>query len=156
MRLPITVSLRRMTELDDFDRRLLSLLQENSRLTGMEMSRLVGLSPAACLRRVQRLRETGVIEREVALVSPAALGRKTTIIVLLTLDRDRPDTMVRMREWAKRTPEVIHCYHVTGPSDFVLTIVTAGMEEYSRFVDRHFYQPYIKRYESLAVLGDFT
>lgn len=148
--------MRPMTELDDFDRRLLSLLQDNSRLTGAELSPLVGLSPAACLRRVQRLRETGIIEREVAVVSPGALGRKTTIIVLLTLDRDRPDTIVRMREWARRTPEVIHCYHVTGPLDFVLTIVTTDMDEYSRFADRHFYQPFIKRYESFVLLEDLS
>ena len=100
-----------MTELDKFDYRLLELLQENSRLTGSELSTQVGLSSAACLRRVQRLRETGVIERDVAVVSPKAFGKRS------------------------------------------MRIQVADMDEYSEFVERVFHEPYIKRYESLAVLG---
>jgi Lrp/AsnC family leucine-responsive transcriptional regulator len=71
-----------LAELDKFDYRLLELLQENSRLTGNELSAKVGLSSAACLRRVQRLRETGVIERDVAIVSPKVFGKKMMVIVL--------------------------------------------------------------------------
>src|SRR5919109_4782776 len=78
-------------ELDDFDRRLLDALQQDSRRTGEQLAALVGLSPAACLRRAQRLRETGVIEREIAILAPAALGGMTSVLVLVTLERDRPD-----------------------------------------------------------------
>jgi Lrp/AsnC family leucine-responsive transcriptional regulator len=142
-----------LTELDKFDFRLLELLQQNSRLTGNELSAQVGLSSAACLRRVQRLRESGVIERDVAVVSPKVFGKRMMIIVLLTMDRDRPDRYMLMREEFGKMPEVVQCHHVTGAHDFVLRIQVADMDEYSAFVDRVFHQPYIKRYESLAVLG---
>ncbi|KXJ55103.1 MAG: ArsR family transcriptional regulator [Thalassospira sp. Nap_22] len=142
-----------LAELDKFDYRLLELLQENSRLTGNELSAKVGLSSAACLRRVQRLRETGVIERDVAIVSPKVFGKKMMVIVLLTMERDRPDRYMLMREEFGRMPEVVQCHHVTGAHDFVLRIQVSDMEEYSAFVDRVFHEPYIKRYESLAVLG---
>ena len=143
-----------MAELDSFDYRLLALLQENSRQTGKELAEKVGLSAAACLRRVQRLRESGVIEREVAIVSPRHFGRHVMMFVLVTIERDRPDRgrifMMRMRE----QPEVTQCYYVTGDADVVLTVVTADMEDYARFTERHFYEPYVKRFESIAVLGD--
>ena len=85
-----------MHELDSFDHRLLELLQVDSRQTGRQLSEKVGLSPAACLRRVQRLRQTGVIERDVAVVSPDALSPSVKIIVLLTIDRDGPDNVRKL------------------------------------------------------------
>lgn len=142
-----------MAELDKFDYRLLELLQENSRLTGSALADRVGLSSAACLRRVQRLRETGVIERDVAVVSPKVFGKKMMVIVLLTMERDRPDRYILMRDAFAKMPEVVQCHHVTGAHDFVLRIQVSDMEEYSAFVERVFHEPYIKRYESLAVLG---
>jgi len=142
-----------LAELDKFDYRLLELLQENSRLTGNDLAEKVGLSSAACLRRVQRLRETGVIERDVAIVSPKVFGKKMMVIVLLTMERDRPDRYMLMRDAFAKMPEVVQCHHVTGAHDFVLRIQVSDMEEYSAFVERVFHEPYVKRYESLAVLG---
>lgn len=143
-----------MIELDGFDRRILALLQDNSRRTGAELAELVGLSAAACLRRVQRLRESGVIEREIAVVAPAYRERRTTTFVLLTLDRDRPDRERQFVARMRALPEVTQCYHVTGSVDFVLAVATADMEDYQRFTETHFYEPYIKRFQSLVVLAD--
>lgn len=142
-----------MAELDEFDYRLLALLQENSRLTGNALSEAVGLSPAACLRRVQRLRETGVIERDVAVLSPKVFGHQTTIIVMLTIKRDRPDRGRMLREQFSKMPEVVTCRQVTGAADFVLTVVVSDMEEYNQFTETYFYEPYIQRFESLAVMA---
>ena len=141
-------------ELDAFDRRLLALLQEDSRRTGKELAELVGLSAPACLRRVQRLRETGVIEREVVIVAPRYLGRRVTMIVLLTIERDRPDRMRLFTAKMRELPEVTQCYVVTGDADYVLTIVVPDMEAYAQFTERHFYEPYVKRFESIVVLSD--
>ncbi|MBC04910.1 Lrp/AsnC family transcriptional regulator [Thalassospira sp.] len=139
--------------MDNFDLRLLELLQVNSRQTGNELADKVGLSPAACLRRVQRLRETGVIERDIAVVSPKVFGKRMTVMVLLTVERDRPDRYVLMREEFAGMPEVLQCHHVTGAHDFILRVQVADMEEYSALVERVFHAPHIRRYESLAVLG---
>ncbi|OKH88784.1 ArsR family transcriptional regulator [Thalassospira sp. TSL5-1] len=139
--------------LDQFDRKILALLQENARLTGSELAGKVGLSAAACLRRVQRLRETGVIERDIAVVDPRVFGKRMTVIVLLTLNSDRPDRYNLLRAELEKTPEIVQCDHVTGAHDIVLRVQVADMEEYAAFVDRVLVRPYIKRYESLAVLS---
>lgn len=143
-----------MIELDDFDRRIMALLQDNSRRTGAELAELVGLSAATCLRRVQRLRETGVIEREVAILAPQYHERRITTFVLLTIDRDRPDRERQFTERMRSLPEVGQCFHVTGSADYILAVATTDMEDYQRFTDVHFYEPYVKRFESFVVLTD--
>ncbi len=145
-----------MRDLDDFDRHLLELLRIDSRQTGKQLSEQVGLSPAACLRRVQRLRHDGAIERDVAIVSPDVEGPSVTIIVLLTLSRDSPEQIHALRKRMLERRQIRRVYHVTGEPDFVLTVVCGSMEEYAAFTEAHFYEPYIKRFESLVVLRDYT
>lgn len=142
-----------MPELDSFDLRILELMQENSRRTGAELAEQVGLSAAACLRRVQRLRENGAIEKEVAVVAPKALGKKLKMIVLVTVEQDRPNRDRDITEKFRKLPEVTKCYHVTGAADWVMAVETADMEAYNDFVETHFNAPYIKRYESFGVLS---
>ena len=139
-------------ELDEFDRRLLAALQEDSRRTGEQLAALVGLSPAACLRRAQRLRETGIIEREVAIVAPRAIGRRLTIVLLVTLEGEQLETFDEFKRRMRRTPEVMQCYHVTGPTDFVVTITVADMEEYQTFTRGALFGKYVKRFEALVVI----
>ena len=117
-------------ELDDFDRRLLDALQEDNRRTGEELATLVGLSPAACLRRAQRLREERVIERDVAILAPQALGRRLTVVVLVTLEREGPDFVDSFKRAMRAAPEVMQCYYVTGAADFVLVLTADDMVDY--------------------------
>lgn len=104
-------------ELDDFDRRLLDAVQEDSRRTGEVLAALVGLSPAACLRRLQRLRAAGVIEREVAILDPRVAGTRLSLIVNVTLERERPDLADGFARAMRQAPEVSQCYYVTGAVD---------------------------------------
>ncbi len=143
-----------MIDLDDFDRRILALLQQNSRRTGAELSAEIGLSPAACLRRLQRLRDEGVIAREVALVAPEYRERKVKVFVLLTFERDRPDREDRFTRRMRGAPEVAQCYHVTGSEDYLIAIEVADLEDYERFTKLHFYESYVKRFETHVVLKD--
>lgn len=143
-------------ELDGFDRRLLEALQRDNRQTGEQLAEIAGLSPAACLRRVQRLRDAGVIERDVSLLAPEAVGRRLTVIVMVTLQRDssgRLDVSDRFASQMQQAPEVTQCYSVTGPADFVVIINIASMEDYQNFTRRHFYETHIKRYETLVSMG---
>ena len=94
-------------DLDDFDRRLLDALQENNRRTGEELATMVGLSPAACLRRAQRLRESGVIEREIAVLAPELGNNKLTMLVLVTVDCERTDLVDAFKRSMARAPEVM-------------------------------------------------
>ena len=76
-------------QLDEFDIKLLRFVQHNNRLTADELSGRVGLSPSACQRRLAKLRRSGVIERDIAVVSPIAVGRQLTMVVQVTLERTR-------------------------------------------------------------------
>jgi Lrp/AsnC family leucine-responsive transcriptional regulator len=139
-------------QLDEFDRRLLDALQENNRLTGEELAAIAGLSPAACLRRVQRLRDEGVIERDVSLLDPAAIGKRITVVVLVTIDRERPDLIDLFKRAMREAPEVLQCHYVTGPADFVLLVAADDMPDYEAFTRRYLFERHIRRFESLVVL----
>ena len=139
-------------DLDDFDRRLLDALQQDSRRTGDQLAALVGLSPAACLRRVQRLRETGIIEREIAIVTPEAVGRRLTMVVQVTLEREQPATSDEFKRQMRRAPEVMQCYNVTGVTDFILIVSVADMEEYEEFTKRLLFEKYVRRFETMVVI----
>jgi Lrp/AsnC family transcriptional regulator, leucine-responsive regulatory protein len=138
--------------LDDFDRRLLNALQQDSRRTGEQLAALVGLSPAACLRRAQRLRETGIIEREIAIVAPAAVGRALSMVLAVTLDSEQLDVVTEFKRRIRNAPEVEQCYSVTGPTDFILIIRTAGMDDYQDFIRRCLLAKYVKRFEAMVVI----
>jgi Lrp/AsnC family leucine-responsive transcriptional regulator len=139
-------------EIDDFDRRLLDALQEDNRRTGEELAAIVGLSPAACLRRAQRLRHEGVIERDVSILAPEAVGRKLTLMVLVTLERERPDVVDEFKRLMQRTPEVMQCFYVTGAADFVLLVIADDMADYEDFTRRYLFERNVRRFETMAVM----
>jgi Lrp/AsnC family transcriptional regulator, leucine-responsive regulatory protein len=139
-------------ELDAFDRRLLDALQQDSRRTGGQLAEIVGLSSAACLRRAQRLREAGVIEREVAIVAPASLGERVSVIVLVTLERDRPDVVDSFHRTMARADEVQQCYSITGTFDLALVVAVPDMNAYNDFIKRHLRDKPVHRFETMVVL----
>jgi Lrp/AsnC family leucine-responsive transcriptional regulator len=139
-------------ELDDFDRRLLDALQADNRRTGEELAAIVGLSPAACLRRVQRLRDEKVIERDVSILAPEALGRRLTMVVLVTLERESPDVVDGFKRAMRQAPEVMQCYYVTGAADFVLILTADDMADYEDFTRRYLFERNVRRFETMAVM----
>lgn len=140
-------------DLDAFDLKLLSILQANTRGTAEELAAQVGLSPSACLRRVRRLREGGVIEAEVAVVAPRAVGRELTMVVQVALERERADIMDAFKRAMRATPEVMQCFYVTGDIDFILIVTMPSMEDYERFTNRFFFQnPNVRRFTTLVVM----
>jgi Lrp/AsnC family transcriptional regulator, leucine-responsive regulatory protein len=140
-------------ELDAFDLKLLSILQLSTRGTAEELAQQVGLSPSACLRRVRRLREGGVIEAEVAVLAPRKVGRELTMVVQVALERERADIMDAFKRAMRATPEVMQCFYVTGDIDFILIVTMPSMEEYELFTDRFFFQnPNVRRFTTMVVM----
>lgn len=140
-------------DLDAFDLKLLSILQVSTRGTADELAQQVGLSPSACLRRVRRLREAGVIEAEVAVVSPRAVGRELTMVVQVALERERADIIDAFKRAMRATPEVMQCLYVTGDIDFILVVTVPSMEDYEAFTNRFFFQnPNVRRFTTLVVM----
>lgn len=142
-----------MTELDRADKALLQAVQINNRLNSEELAAMVHLSPTVCQRRVKRLRTEGIIEADVSIVAPKAVGRQITMIVLVSLERERADIVDRFKTAIRNTCDVMIGYYVTGEADFVLVVTAKDMEDYEQFTRRFFYEnPDIKCFKTMVVM----
>lgn len=141
-------------ELDRFDRQLLRLVQEDSAQTSERLAEQVALSPSAIQRRLRRLREQGVVEREIAVVDARKLGRSTTFIVALQVERDRPELLVGLRAWLAAQGPVQQVFYVTGEADFVLIVNAPDTETYDRLMARLLHDnPNVRRFTTSVALG---
>ncbi len=119
--------------MDSWDRRILALLQEDSSLSMAELAERVGLSQSPCWRRVQRLRAEGIIRAEVALVDRGKVGLKTQIFAQVKLSAQGRQHLDEFAEAIRSFPEVLECWVLMGPVDFLLRIVAPDVESYERF-----------------------
>ncbi len=141
-------------ELDRIDHRILSVLQENADLPNTALAQQVGLSPSACLRRVARLKQNGVIRRIVAVVDPAHLDRRLSAVVTVNLDRHGPEFRRDFVARVKREASVSQCYMVAGEVSCVLVVQVADMEEYTALTDRLFHaDDNVKAFTSYLVMS---
>jgi Lrp/AsnC family transcriptional regulator, leucine-responsive regulatory protein len=124
--------------LDLVDLRILAQLQADASLTNLELAQRVHASAATCLRRVRRLTETGVIERQVAIVSPTALGSTVTAIVEITLDAQNAERLDSFEALLASEPVITQCYRVSPGPDFVLIITVSDMPAYHALAHRLF------------------
>jgi Lrp/AsnC family leucine-responsive transcriptional regulator len=116
--------------LDDLDRRILNVLQVDASHTNAELAELVHVSQPTCLRRVKQLTENGVIERQVAIVSPEKVGARLTAIVEISLDVQAADRMAEFEGVVADEAAVLQCYRVAPGPDFVLVVQVADMPAY--------------------------
>ncbi|QRM32186.1 Lrp/AsnC family transcriptional regulator [Microvirga sp. VF16] len=142
-----------MPSLDRIDAAILEIIQRNNRVTSEELGGLVNLSPTACQRRLKRLRTEGVIEADVAIVSPKKVGRSVTMIVLVSLERERADIVDRFKSAIRSTREVMIGFYVTGDADFLLIVTAKSLEDYEQFTRRFFYENHdIKGFKTMVVM----
>ena len=126
--------------LDDTDLRLLDLLQRDASRSNHDLALAAHTSAATCLRRVKRLVDLGVIERRIAILSPAQVASGLTAIVEITLDRQGAEHLAAFEARAVADTAVQQCYRVSPGPDLVLIVQTADMAEYSALVQRLFTQ----------------
>ncbi|OVZ55415.1 AsnC family transcriptional regulator [Pigmentiphaga sp. NML080357] len=124
--------------LDDLDRRILSVLQNDATLTNQELAARVHVSAPTCLRRVRRLVEQGVIEKQVAIVSPEKVGAGLTGIVEITLDVQAAERLAEFEAAMAGEAAVTQCYRVSTGPDFVLVVQVPDMAAYHALVHRAF------------------
>ena len=122
---------------DEIDRRILSCLQDDARMTNLELAEAAGLSPAACLRRVRELQAIGVIRRYVTLLDPKMLGLGVSVFVSVSLENQGEKALERFEKAILGRPEVLECYLMTGDSDYLLRVVCADLEAFERFLMNH-------------------
>lgn len=125
-------------ELDSLDERILALLQDDASLTNTELAVRVHASAPTCLRRVKRLREIGVIEKQVAILAPGTFGAHLTAIVEITLDRQAEELQTQFEAHVAVEPAVLQCYRVSPGPDFVLLVQVRDMEAYHELARRLF------------------
>ncbi len=104
-------------KLDLIDRRILAALQRDGRLQNVDLARQVGLSPSPCLRRVRLLEESGVIDRYVAVLNPAKIGKPLTLFARIWLKAQDEDTIEHFIAEVTKLPEVVECYLMLGDCD---------------------------------------
>ena len=120
--------------IDDIDRRILTVLQEDGRISLADLSARVALSSSPCLRRMRRLERSGIIARYVAVLDQSKLGLPVSVFVSIKLENQRVEALERFKKTIAKWPEVLECYLMTGPRDYLLRIVAADLEAYERFL----------------------
>ncbi len=124
--------------LDELDRRILNALQDDASQTNNELAASVHASPPTCLRRVKRLLDAGVIDRQVVLVAPEKVGVPLTALVEITLDHQGSERMTEFEALVANETAVLQCYRVSPGPDFVLVMQVADMPAYHALAHRLF------------------
>ena len=126
-----------MTDLDAIDRRILTELQGNARISNAELAEAVGLSPSPCLRRVRALEAAGVVKGYAALLEAAEVGLPISVFVQVTLERQIERALEAFETAIQDRPEVMECYLMTGDADYLLRVVVSDLAAYERFLKEH-------------------
>lgn len=141
-------------KLDDTDRKILSILQENGRIPNNKLAEKVGLTTTPTLERVKRLEQEGIIKGYSARVDPEAVNRGLIVFCSLRLAVHQMHTLDEVCDKINEMSEIQACYHITGDSDFLLKIVVEDMRAYETFMhDRLTRLPGIERIYSNMVLS---
>lgn len=120
--------------LDDIDRKILAALQQDGRMTSVELAERVGLSPSPCARRVRLLEKAGVITGYVAVLDQAEVGLPVSVFASIKLERQREEELDRFAHAVSSWPEVVDCYLMTGQRDYLMRIVVQDLQAYERFL----------------------
>lgn len=123
--------------LDDIDRRILEVLQDDARISNVDLAGRVGLSPSPCLRRVRDLEESGLIRRYVALLDPVAVGLGVSVFIQVSLERQAEQGLGTFEQRILERPEVLECYLMTGDADYLLRVVVPDVAAFERFLLDH-------------------
>ena len=142
-------------ELDATDRRILKIMQDDGSLTNAEIAERAGLSPSPCWRRVQRLRDLGVIAKQVVLLDRSKVGLNAQIFAQVRLNAKGRENIEEFSAAIQKFPEVLDCYVTLGSTDFILRIVAQDINAYERFFfDQLSRVPGIQEINSMVALSE--
>jgi len=122
------------SDLDAIDRKILAALQSDGRISLTDLAGKVGLSPSPCLRRIRILERAGIIARYVAVLDQDKVGLPVSVFVSIKLESQRQQALDKFTKAIARWPEVLECYLMTGPRDYLLRVVVADLAAYDRFL----------------------
>ena len=140
--------------LDELDRKILVLVQQDPRRAAEAIGAEIGLSASAVQRRIARLREEAVITAEVAIVDPKSVGRSLTLIVDIEVERERPELMAVLKHWIAGEPAIQEAWYVTGDGDFVLIVTARDVEDYDALMQKLVTEnSNVRRFRTRVALG---
>jgi len=141
-------------KLDKIDLHILKTLQDSSKITNLELSKRIGLSPAPTLERVKKLEQNGIIQSYHAQVNPEAIGLMVKTFVLVSLDWRKPQARESFLSQVENIEEITECYIITGEADFLIKIVCKDIPTYERLLFKTLQQiDEIERLKTLMTLS---
>ncbi|MEM6770467.1 MAG: Lrp/AsnC family transcriptional regulator [Bacteroidota bacterium] len=141
-------------KLDKKDLNILQILQDNSKITNLDLSKRIGLSPAPTLERVKKLEQNDVIQSYHAQVNPEAIGLMVKTFVLVSLDWRKPQARESFLSQVDTIEEITECYIITGEADFLIKIVCKDIPTYERLLFKTLQQiDEIERLKTLMTLS---
>ena len=123
-------------DIDRLDRKIISLLQHDARITNQHLADSVGLSPSACLNRVRKLEAAGVLTGYLAAIDLHSLCRSVTVIATVSVQDQSTERFREFRDAVEAIPEVVESYTVSGAIDLFLRIIAADMPRYNAVNDQ--------------------
>ncbi|MBL57111.1 MAG: AsnC family transcriptional regulator [Flavobacteriales bacterium] len=121
-------------KLDVIDLKILSILQEKGRITNLQLSQDIGLSPAPTLERVKKLESSGIIEGYYAQVNETLLGMGIKAFISISLERQKVDSIVTFKQKIQAIPEILECYQITGNADYFLKVIVKDIPSFEKLI----------------------
>jgi len=121
-------------KLDKVDLKILSILQKNSKITNLDLSKKIGLSPAPTLERVKKLEQTGIIDSYHAKVNPISIGLNVKTFVLVNLLWKKENALDNFIKKIEKIDEVTECFIITGDADLLLKVITKNLPAYENLL----------------------
>ena len=141
--------------LDRIDRAILRTLQKDASVSNVALAAKVNLSAPACLRRVERLKETGMVKGIVALLDPRPLGAGMLVVIGVVLDRSTPESFADFERAAQKVSGCMECHVVTGEFDYFMMLRTKDSESFNRLhAEQLLYLPAVRQIRSFMVLKE--
>lgn len=141
--------------LDRIDRAILKQLQQDASISNVSLAARVKLSAPACLRRVERLKEAGLIRRVVALLDPEGLGAGMLVVIGFVLDRSTPESFAAFEKAARKVVGCMECHVVTGEFDYFMLVRTKDSDSFNRLhAEQLLYLPGVRQIRSFMVLKE--
>lgn len=144
----------RRVKLDKIDLRILHDLQENGRITNVELAKNSGISAPPCLRRVKALEDAGYIKGYHALLNPPLMGYGVTIFAMVTLDSQADHDLANFKEWCESHDAIREAHMLSGEIDFLLKIVARDWDDYQNFLTNNLTgAPHVNKVKSSLAVG---
>jgi DNA-binding Lrp family transcriptional regulator len=142
------------TRLDRTDLQILKILQGNSKITNLDLSKKIGLSPAPTLERVKKLEQSGIVQSYHAQVNPTSIGLSVKTFVLVSLAWQKENALNNFLDKVKTIDEIVECYIITGEADFLMKIVCKDIPTYEKLLFKTLSQiEEIERLKTLMTLS---